>query len=111
MGAACVGGGDGAAYANADPSARLSPEATHALVVEKLQTSLFSGLLSSAQLEEFAKFFTIKTFPPEALIIKKGAQLDALYVVGEGESQQQHQQPPAQQQQNQSNGRETRGRS
>jgi CRP-like cAMP-binding protein len=74
---------EGGAY-SPDRTAALSPEATRALVLEKLRLSLFSGLMTAQQLGEFAQHFTLRSFPAEACVIKKGASLDALYIVGEG---------------------------
>lgn len=47
-------------------------------------SSLLSGLLSAEQFAEFARFLTVRTYPPEALVIRKGATIDAMFVVGEG---------------------------
>lgn len=85
MGAACSSN-DGAAYSSNDPSSRLSASDLHALVLDKLKITLFSGLMSVEQLSEFAHFFVVRSYPGDATIIKKGAPIDAFYIVGEGSS-------------------------
>jgi len=85
MGGACSSGDDGDAYLSADRAGTLSPEASWALVCEKLRHSLFAGLMSQAQLAEFARHFTLRHYPPDAVLLKKGAPLDALFIVGEGQ--------------------------
>ena len=86
MGSACSGGGDGSAYQSADPSGRLSPDQIQSLVMDKLRHSLFSGLMSANQLGDFAAHFAVRHYPPGCTVIRKGAAIDALFVVGEGQS-------------------------
>lgn len=88
MGSACSGGGDGSAYQyqSADPSGRLSPDQIQSVVMDKLRHSLFSGLMSASQLGDFAAHFSVRHYPPGCTVIRKGAAIDALFVVGEGQS-------------------------
>lgn len=84
MGAGCSSGGDGASYSATDPASRLSPSELHAIALHKLKATLFSGLMSLDQLDEFATFFQLRQFPPDTLIVKRGSPVDAFLLVAEG---------------------------
>jgi len=54
------------------------------LILSKLKLTLFSGLMSMEQLEEFAQFFTVKQMAANTIIKKKGQTIEEFCIIGEG---------------------------